>query len=115
MRIVWLFLSIVFIAGCDGYMPVKGRLIASSPELISGDCHARLQDVSYTDHVLDTGADGSFQVGWVVAPKRQTYQIIVSCPGFVDAQRIVEYGKDVEPGTPADLGEIHLARKPEED
>jgi hypothetical protein len=111
VRIFWLLLSSVLLAGCDGYMPIRGHLIGASYEYVPSDCTARLQGIPYTDYELDVNADGSFQTAWVVAPKRQKYEIVFSCPGFIDASRSAEY----RGGETVELGEVHLTRRNDRD
>ena len=111
MRNAWIFLSPVFLVGCDGYLAVKGRLVSAEPIGPPGECQARIEDYPiYGENRLDIANNGSFQAGWVVAPRRRTYQVIISCPGFVDVQRTAEYGAVSEPGVPIDLGTIQVGR-----
>ena len=111
MRNPWIFLCPAFLVGCDGYLAVKGQLVSAEPIGPLGDCQARIEDYPiYGENRLEIADNGSFQAGWVVAPRRQTYQVIISCSGFVDVQRTAVYGAVTEPGVPVDLGTIHVGR-----
>jgi len=112
MRIAYLLLSFVLVTGCDGHLAIKGQLESSSSIGLSGDCQARLEGLSYTENLLEVDEDGGFRTGWVVAPKKQTYQVVFFCSDHIETRRNVEYGNDVEPGRAADLGKIILSRKP---
>ncbi len=91
-----------FSLGCDGYLATKGQLLSATGHELSG-CSARIESESGTV-VRDWFAiESDFGFSEVVAPGRDTYFILISCPGHYPLLQRVRSGRDS-----ADLGQLRL-------
>ena len=112
MKYLLLILVVAFLAGCDGYLLIRGELETVEPAELPSDCRARIDDFEfYGENRLNVSDTGEFQSGWVVEPRRRTYQVVISCAGFAEVRKTAEYGRSGEPGQPIDIGKVRVDRE----
>jgi hypothetical protein len=109
MKFTLALAALMFLAGCDGYLAIKGELEVGEPARLPTECRARIEDEPiYGERQLAISEAGEFLTGWVVQPKRRTYRVVIVCPGFEEARGLAKYGYGGAPGEPFDLGKIRV-------
>jgi len=88
---------------CDGYLATTGRLVSSGGQPLSG-CAARIETAEGVVVRDWEAVDSQLSVGEVVAPGRDTYLLLLNCPGYYPELLRVRSG--MPPGA---LGEISFA------
>ena len=106
-----LAVSLITVA-CDGGFRVRGTVVSKDGSPLS-NCKVEVKgppdaliccDGPLTPPKIDTF--------FTVAPTKIAYKLTLACAGFAPAERLFEYGVDVSPSKPLELGVVTLMPAP---
>ncbi|WP_150427883.1 hypothetical protein [Dechloromonas sp. CZR5] len=109
-----LFLALtpaVLIGGCTGLVVGEGMFyVTGELSVPTKNCEIYLLSESggRLPHAQRAIERQAFSEDFVVSPKPENYEVIVSCEGVIRKTAVVRYGTQVNPGKEVSLGKIAL-------